>query len=232
MRGACAVEEISGMGRSTMTLLAALLVGGVTWAEEVRLLDARTHASEDGSRYYVIFCARGSGAWITLPGHSFVIWVVEDAQHHQWIEKAYGFYPGHKGSKGSLSVVMGWTVQGKLVDEYHDPEARLRQKYLTHRLIVQVDREHFEQTQCCVERWKGHEYCLFCKNCKSFLEDVAHQAGLDVPCSWALERPGTYLRRLSEQATVHGLPPGDVLTTPLPPEELPSRLLAGPHLEP
>jgi len=220
------------MGRYTLTLLAALLAGGATWAEEIKYLDARTHHGDEGARYYLVFCARNSGAWISLPGHAFVIWIVEDAQHHSWIEKAYGFHPGLKSLKGVFCVVLGCTVRGKVVDEHHDPDARRRLQYLTHRLIVQVNHQQFDQTQTCVDCWQSHEYCLFCKNCKSFLWDVANQAGLEVPCSRALERPGAYLRRLSEQATVRIAHPAEPITMPLPADLPLSRFLAEPPTEP
>lgn len=146
-----------------------------TLADEVRTLDARNRTDADGNNYYVVFCARDSGADGDKPGHAFVVWGIEDSQKRQSVQRPFGFYPEVDKEKFALLPI---SLPGQIVDEQLDKKTREKLKFITHRLIVQVNREAYRDSQKLIEKWRTEDYNLYRKNCIAFVADVANRTGL------------------------------------------------------
>lgn len=140
--------------------------------------------------YYVVICARESEPWGT--GHTFVVWVQQDQRTDEVHSQGFGFYPAVE-----KVVVRLFTGDGAVRDE-STKSASIKPWLLTHRLIVQVDRDAFEAGLNVKERWVGSgiDYHLLKRNCTHFAHDVMQAIQLGSPKPELGERPSFYVGRL------------------------------------
>lgn len=158
-------------------------------AELLKTLDARVAPDQSASRYFVVICARRSDNPLR-PGHAFVVWGKEDAAAGMSSQIAFGFYPK---DGNTTDVLLGNDVPGQVLNEalQHAPSS-----LLTARVIAQVNKSAFDQSQREIERWKTADYNLYEKNCISFVGAVSSAIGLiGVPTDVA-KRPPDYFENL------------------------------------
>ncbi len=149
-------------------------------ADELRL-DNRTYSDSSGSRYYVAIVARGGSP----TGHAFVVWGKEDARRRISIQQAWGFYP--KSGSGFFG-----SVPGVMRNEAFNPRSTL----ITDRVIIEVNRETFEQTLSIVDKWRTTDYRLFSRNCISFIREVAQGTNTLIPAWNRLDFPATHVQKI------------------------------------
>lgn len=158
-------------------------------ADTVSRIDLRRRGTEP-VEYYVVICARESerlGA-----GHTFVVWVQKDPRTGDIQSQAFGFYPEAERIAGRLFV-----GDGAIRDE-STRSASVKPWLLTHRLIVQVNRDAFEAGLNVKERWveSGTGFQLLRRNCTHFAHDVMTAIQLSAPKPALGERPSMYVGRL------------------------------------
>lgn len=163
-------------------------------SEVIRRIDARTSSDADGNNYFVVFCSRLSDNPTTKPGHAFVVWGVEDNQNRRSVQSAYGFYPNPNDSFRALFQ----TVSGQIVNEANNPSPS---SLLTARLIVQVNRQPFTDSQGQIATWRTSDYNLFSRNCIGFARAVAVCLGLFPPDIGTFQLPTSYLENLIRTTT-------------------------------
>lgn len=140
--------------------------------------------------YYVVICARESEPWGT--GHTFVVWVQQDKQTGQIQSQGFGFYP-----EIEKVIIRLFTGDGAVRDE-STKAASIKPSLLTHRLIVRVDRDQFENGLKVKDGWVGSgvDYHLLNRNCTHFGHAIMTAIQLNAPPPEFGERPATYLSRL------------------------------------
>lgn len=142
-----------------------------------RSLDARFRPDDKSGRYFIVIAARRPD----LPspsGHAFIVWGREDSSAQMSSQVKFGFYP----KEGvDMQTVLGSDVPGDIVAESLESTNYQR---ISGRLIVQVNKEDYENAQSRIAVWKTSDYNLYSKNCISFAKDVASTIGLrgaDIP---------------------------------------------------
>jgi hypothetical protein len=138
-------------------------------APTLKTIDARTYEDPSGAKYFAVFCARQSPD-VTLPGHAYVVWGKEDPIAGMSSQEAFGYY----NKVATLDMVLGEDVPGELRDESIKPMPSL----ITHRIIVKIDKEAFDESLQEKIKWKTGDYNLYKRNCISFSAAVAHDIGL------------------------------------------------------
>lgn len=163
-------------------------------AEVIETVDLCRHHCDD-HRYYVVLCARKSEPWGT--GHAFVVWAKQTPDGRVFDASAQGFYPDERPA-----LVRFFGIRGEIVDESTN-DSSVKSSLLTHRLVCQVDRPTFLQSQSAATKWNDEEpnYRLFARNCKHFTYEIARAIGLDAPEPRVAERPPTYISRLIDAAS-------------------------------
>jgi hypothetical protein len=118
--------------------------------------------------------------------------VQQDKQTGQVHSQGFGFYP-----EVEKVIVRLFTGNGAVRDE-STKSASIKPWLLTHRLIVQVDREQFEEGLNVKDSWLGSgiDYHLLNRNCTHFGHAVMTAIQLGAPKPQFGERPATYLDRL------------------------------------
>jgi hypothetical protein len=91
------------------------------------------------------------------------------------------------------------TIGGQIVDEATKPESS---SLLTARLIVQVNKQPFQDSQAQIDVWRTSDYNLYSQNCISFVRAVAVSLGLFPPEVGTLQLPTSYLEELIQQTTI------------------------------
>jgi hypothetical protein len=175
----------------------AIGLAGLVRAADIvdRKLDLR-NATDANGNYYVVFCARHSSDEANLPGHAFVVWGKEDSENQMSSAKAFGFYP----ADGEKKKMIFGNVKGELANEA--TKKPNQQSLLTHRLIVQVNKQKWLDSQKEVATWRTEDYNLFSNNCTHFAYAVAADVGLDI-AKPGTEFPSHFLVRLIEEAKKH-----------------------------
>lgn len=159
--------------------------------EILKEIDLRNSTDADGNNYFVVFCSRNSPNPTTLPGHAYVVWGIEDAANSRSSQKSFGFYPDpDESSKVVLS-----SVPGKLLDE---ATQGVPSTFLTARLIAQVNKQPYTDSQSQIDIWRTSEYNLFSRNCINFVQAVATTLGLFPPEVESFSLPTNYLEKLIE----------------------------------
>jgi hypothetical protein len=153
----------------------------------LKTIDARTFAEASGAKYFAVFCARKSPD-VTLPGHAYVVWGKEDPATGMSSQEAFGYY----NKVATLDMIFGADVPGELRDESIKPMPSL----VTHRLIVSIDRDAFDEALGERAKWATGDYNLYKRNCISFSAAVARDLGLVGVPSEADTLPATYLSDL------------------------------------
>lgn len=177
---------------SLIVIASCMLYSNQTADLATVIVDKRKELSE--SKYFVIICGRSTGS-LTDVGHALVIWGSEDATKKRSISSAFGFYPvSSDNSKALYQAFPG--VPGEIIQEDLNEVARSKLKFITHRLIVKVDKETFERSANAVNAYKTDKYELFSNTCKSFVEKVAKDIGLNAPSQSPLEKAPKYVSRL------------------------------------
>ncbi|MBC8356487.1 MAG: hypothetical protein H8E66_31285 [Planctomycetes bacterium] len=158
-------------------------------ADTVSRVDLRSGLPEPID-YFVVICARESEPWGT--GHTFVVWLQQDKRTGLVHSQGFGFYP-----EIEKVVVRLFTGDGAVRNEA-TKSASIKPWLLTHRLIVQVDRDTFRAGLGVKDRWleSGVDYHLLNRNCTHFAHDVMKAIELGAPEPEFGERPATYLSRL------------------------------------
>jgi hypothetical protein len=175
--------------RIICTLFAVLGYCSAGQADIVSRVDLRNNYS-DSTDFYVVICARESEPWGT--GHTFVVWIQQDNRTGKVQSQGHGFYP-----EIERVVVRLFTGDG-IVQNESTKASSVKPWLLTHRLIVQVDRETFKASLHAKDQWigSGIDYHLFDRNCTHFAHDIMQAIQLGAPEPEYLERPGTYVGRL------------------------------------
>ncbi len=158
-------------------------------ADVVSRIDLRRAAPEPID-YFVVICARESEPWGT--GHTFVVWLQQDNRNGKVSSQGFGFYP-----EVEKVVVRLFTGDGAVRDE-STKSASVKPWLLTHRLIVQVDRDKFEAGIAKKNEWAGSgiDYHLLNRNCTHFAHEIMKAIELGAPEPEYGERPATYVARL------------------------------------
>ena len=158
-------------------------------ADTVSRIDIRSKGPEPID-YFVVICARESEPWGT--GHTFVVWIQRDRRTGEAHSQGFGFYPAVE-----KVVTRLFTGDGAVHDE-STRSASIKPWLLTHRLIVQVDREAFEAGLKLKEQWVGSgiDYHLLNRNCTHFAYGVMQAIQLGAPAPEIGERPALYVSRL------------------------------------
>ncbi len=146
-------------------------------AEILRSLDARFRPGDINGSYFIVVAARKPD----LPspsGHAFIVWGREDAGAKMSSQMSYGFYPR---DGVDVQTVLGSDVPGDVLRESLESTNHQR---LSGRLIIQVNKEDYDNSQARIALWRTNEYNLYARNCISFAKDVASTIGLagtDIP---------------------------------------------------
>lgn len=146
-------------------------------AEILRSLDARFRPSDSDGSYFIVVAARKPD----LPspsGHAFIVWGREDASAQMSSQASFGFYPK---DGVDMQTVLGSDVPGDVLRESLESTNHQR---ISGRLIVQVNKEYYENAQAHIAAWRTNDYNLYARNCISFAKDVASTIGLlgtDIP---------------------------------------------------
>jgi hypothetical protein len=158
-------------------------------AETVAHVDLRSGLPEP-IEYYVVICARDSEPWGA--GHTFVVWAQHDRRTGEVHSQGFGFYP--EVEKVVVRLFLG---NGAIRDE-STKSASNKPWLLTHRLIVQLDRDAFEAGLNVKEQWAGSgvDYHLLNRNCTHFAYDVLKAIQPGTPGPELGERPSSYVSRL------------------------------------
>ena len=157
--------------------------------EILKKLDLRTSTDADGNKYFIVFCARESDNPTALPGHAYVVWGVENAASNMSSQKSFGFYP----DPNDASKAVFTTVSGTLVNE---ATQNASSSLLTARLIAQVNKQPYTDSQSQIALWQTSDYNLFSNNCISFVRSVALSIGLFPPDIGTFNTPTKYLEKL------------------------------------
>jgi hypothetical protein len=168
-------------------VLALLVVPKLLSAEEIRQVDLR-NATDAKGKYFLVFCSRESPD-ITIPGHAFVVWAEENEEKMMSIASAYGFYPAD-GNKPRFGDVPASIKNEATVD------ASTKSDLLTHRLIVQVNKDKYDAALAVMEDWKDKKYNLLAQNCVDFTHAVAVAAGVKAPRPEKVAIPSRYFKAM------------------------------------
>ena len=144
-------------------------------------IDKRTYSDRTGNRYFVVFVARGG----TPTGHAYVAWGTQTATSCSQV--GYGFYP-----VSTVKAIAFQNVPGTLVNEAFNTNSTL----ITDRLIVEVNKEAFFDSQKACVTWATTDYNKFSSNCINFAMDCAKRTGLRVPSKDSIQTPSSYMQRL------------------------------------
>ena len=158
----------------------------------LKTVDARTFTDPSGAKYFAVFCARKSPD-VTLPGHAYVVWGKEDPATGMSSQEAFGYY----NKVATLEMILGADVPGELRDESIKPMPSL----VTHRLIVSIDKDVFDESLGEKAKWATGDYNLYKRNCISFSAAVARDIGLSGVPAEADTLPAIYLADLISSAT-------------------------------
>ena len=158
--------------------------------EILKKIDARISTDADSNNYYIAFCSRDSSNPSNKPGHAFVLWGIEDSGSAMSSEKAFGFYPDENDE---LKAVFNYDVPGELKDGAINSSPS---SLLTARLIVQVNKSPFFNSQSKIDEWRTSDYNLYSKNCIHFVRSVAVSLGLFPPPIGTFQVPTLYLNEL------------------------------------
>ena len=158
-------------------------------ADTIARVDLRSGLPEPVD-YYVVICARESEPWGA--GHTFVVWAQQDKRTGEVHSQGFGFYP-----EVEKVVVRLFRGDGAIRDE-STKSASVKPWLLTHRLILQVDREAFEAGLNVKEQWVGSgiDYHLLNRNCTHFAYEVMRAVQAGLPGPELGERPSAYVSRL------------------------------------
>ena len=144
-------------------------------------VDSRTYSDQTNNKYYLVFCARGGSS----AGHAFVVWGIQDSSRGVSTSEAFGFYP--KEGTGML---------GRIPGEIRNEAFSGKMKYITDRLIVQVDKSVYDRTHTAIREWSTVYYDLYSPNCINFVMSVARDANLRVPPKGNFTSPSGYVQTL------------------------------------
>ena len=137
--------------------------------------------------YHVVICARESEPWGA--GHTFIVWAQHDRRTGEIRSQGFGFYP-----EVEKVIVRLFTGNGAI----RDKSASTKPWLLTHRLIIQLDRDAFEAGLRVKEQWAASDidYHLLNRNCTHFAYDVMKAIQPGIPGPELGERPSAYVGRL------------------------------------
>ena len=155
-------------------------------------------------RLYVVFAARDpriSPAAIAAdkfsPGHTYVVWGVENPEKKVSEVDAYGFYM----TGGTVPKAIIGTVPGALLDEIGDDFRVGGLSTSEHRMIMRVDKEQWDNTRKVLDTWKKKDsYKLGQDDCITFMQAVGTALKIPMPVR-GTDLPPTYLERVITQAT-------------------------------
>ena len=181
----CTISKLLSRAPIIVAVL-ALVLGGVNICEAgIKTIDKRTYTDKTGSRYYIVFVARGG----TPTGHAYISWGMQNAQTAFSSQTAYGFYPDQFGIKAFFTF-----VSASLQNEAFNQNSQL----FTERLIVEVNKEVYYDTQKAKDVWATNNYNLFAQNCVSFTKDVAKRTGLKLPSQVLNPWPSSYVEGIAK----------------------------------
>lgn len=170
------------MRRTMLWMMAISAVLGASSrlsAADLRL-DHRRYADKDGNNYYVAFVVRDGN-----PGYAFVVWGVEDSKRRLTTPQGYGYYP----SKATA-------VFGSISNDLRQEAFKARSSFFSQRMIVQVNRDWFDNTKGEIAKWSTNDRRLFATNCIDFLRAVTQRTNTKIPARERTDTPVSHLLKI------------------------------------
>lgn len=147
--------------------------------------------------YFLEFRARSAATY----GHMYVLYGKVNSRNEIVSSDIAGLHPaGDKNDCENCSVV-GWTLGHLLFvpSETGASDGDLEEKYVSARYRVMVDAPTFKKVSAYIAKLKADNpmWNAIWRNCVSFGNDIAENAGLKTP-GFALMEPADYVARLRE----------------------------------